>query len=118
MNAIQFIKEHGVEKARKVIEGAPDLAKYYSTIDGEYYRIELHAVNLRHLKRLVESVDLINANGGMGNTSIKELLGVSTCTKSHTVFPVTRDLNQVETDIELNTIEEFAEQVFILNLEK
>ena len=56
--------------------------------------------------------------GGMGNTSIKELLGVSTCTKSYTVFPVTRDLNQVETDIELNTIEEFAEQVFILSLEK
>ena len=56
--------------------------------------------------------------GGMGNTSIKELLGVSTCTKSHTVFPVTRELNQVETDVELNTIEEFAEQVFILTLEK
>ena len=56
--------------------------------------------------------------GGMGNTSIKELLGVSTCTKSYTVFPVTRNLNQVETDVELDTIEEFAEQVFILSLEK
>ena len=56
--------------------------------------------------------------GGMGNTSIKELLGSSTCTKTHTVFPVTRELNQVETDVELNTIEEFAEQVFILTLEK
>ena len=56
--------------------------------------------------------------GGMGNTAIKELLGVSTCTKSYTVFPVTRNLNQVETDIELDTIEEFAEQVFILSLEK
>ena len=68
MNAIQFIKEHGVEKAREVVEGAPDLAEYYSTIDGEYYRIELHAVNLRHLKRLVASVDLINANGGLNGT--------------------------------------------------
>ena len=56
--------------------------------------------------------------GGMGNTSIKELLGVSTCTKTRTVYPVTRILNQVETDIELDTIEEFAEQVFILTLEK
>ena len=56
--------------------------------------------------------------GGMGNTSIKELLGVSTCTKTRTVFPVTRDLNQVETDVKLDTIEEFAEQVFILSLEK
>ena len=68
MNATDFIKQHGVDKARKVIDGAPDLAEYYSTIDGEYYRIELHAVNLRHLKRLIESVDLINANGGLNGT--------------------------------------------------
>ena len=59
MNAIQFIKENGVDKARKVVEGAPDLAEYYSTIDSEYYRIELHAVNLRHLKRLVDSIYLV-----------------------------------------------------------
>lgn len=59
MNAIKFIKEHGVDKAREVVEGAPDLAEYYSTIDGEYYRIELHAVNLRHLKRLVDSIYLV-----------------------------------------------------------
>ena len=59
MNAIQFIKEHGVEKAREVVSGAPDLAEYYSTIDGEYYRIELHAVNLRHIKRLVDSIYLV-----------------------------------------------------------
>jgi len=50
MNAIQFIKEHGVDKAREVIDGAPDLAEYY---------IELHAVNLRHLKRLVDSIYLV-----------------------------------------------------------
>ena len=68
MNATDFIKQHGVDKAREVIDGAPDLAEYYSTIDGEYYRIELHAVNLRHLKRLVESADLINANGGLNGT--------------------------------------------------
>ena len=59
MNAYQFIKEHGVEKAREVVEGAPELAEYYSTIDGEYYRIEINAVNLKQLKRLVESVDLV-----------------------------------------------------------
>ena len=59
MNAIQFIKEHGVEKAREVVEGAPELAEYYSTIDGEYYRIEINAVNLKQLKRLVESVYLV-----------------------------------------------------------
>lgn len=65
MNAIQFIQQNGVDKAREVVEGAPELAEYYSTIDGEYYRIELHAVNLRHLKRLVESVDLIDSLGGL-----------------------------------------------------
>ena len=65
MNAIQFIKEHGVEKAREVVEGAPELAEYYSTIDGKYYRIEINAVNLRHLKRLVESMDLIDSLGGL-----------------------------------------------------
>ena len=71
MNAIQFIKEKGVDKAREVVEGAPDLAEYYSTIDGEYYRIELHAVNLRHLKRLVESVDLVNSLGGVQEATNK-----------------------------------------------
>ena len=65
MNAIKFIKEHGVEKARKVIDGAPELAEYYSTIDGEYYRIEINAVNLKQLKRLVESVDLVDSYGGI-----------------------------------------------------
>ena len=65
MNAIQFIKENGVEKAREVIDGAPELAEYYSTIDGEYYRIEINAVNLKQLKRLVESVDLVKRYGGI-----------------------------------------------------
>ena len=55
---------------------------------------------------------------GMGSIILEEFLGVSTCTKSHTVFPVTRDLNQKVSDVKLNTIEEFAEQVFILSLEK
>lgn len=59
MNAIQFIKQHGVDKSREVVEGAPELAEYYSTIDGGYYRIEINAVNLKQLKRLVGSVDLV-----------------------------------------------------------
>ena len=65
MNAINFIKQHGVEKAREVVNGAPELAEYYSTIDGEYYLIEINAVNLKQLKRLVESVDLIDSLGGL-----------------------------------------------------
>lgn len=54
----------------------------------------------------------------MKGTDLTELLGASTCTKTHSVFPVTRNLNQIETDVKLDTIEEFAEQVFILSLEK
>ena len=55
---------------------------------------------------------------GMADVSLKGLIGVCTCTETRTVFPVKRNLNQLETDVELNTIEEFAEQVFILNLER
>ena len=67
MNAIKFIQQHGVEKSREVVEGAPELAEYYSTIDGGYYRIEINAVNLKQLKRLVESVDLVKSYGGIIN---------------------------------------------------
>ena len=81
MNAIQFIKEHGIKKAREVIDGAPELAEYYSTIDGEYYRIELHAVNLRHLKRLVESVDLVE-HFGNDLVGAKQLLEFSKACKT------------------------------------
>lgn len=57
MKATQFIKDHGLERARKVVEGAPEWARYYSTIDGEYYLIELGAVLLPDLERLVESLE-------------------------------------------------------------
>ena len=67
MNAIQFIQQNGVEKAREVVEGAPELVEYYSTIDGEYYRIEINAVDIKQLKRLVESVDLVKSYGGIIN---------------------------------------------------
>ena len=75
----------------------------------------------KNIEEKLRGAQWVNENtsiGGMGNTSIKKLLGVSTCTKTRAVFPVTRDLNQVETDVKLDTIEEFAEQVFILSLEK
>lgn len=66
----------------------------------------------------VQGVNENTAIGGMRDISTKELLGVSTCTHTRTVFPVTRDLNQLMSDVELNTIEEFAEQFFLLILEK
>ena len=89
MNAIQFIKEHGVDKAREVIDGAPDktathyvfrkIPRYYSVEfqswyhDGEWWDSDCHTeqdlidsygsdfvLSLSDLKRLVESVDIIN----------------------------------------------------------
>ena len=54
----------------------------------------------------------------MRGTDLTELLGVCTCSRTHTVFPVTRELNRIKSDVKLDTIEEFAEQVFILSLEK
>ncbi|WP_336943111.1 hypothetical protein [Acinetobacter modestus] len=94
MNAIQFIKDHGVEKAREVVEGAPDktathyvfrkIHNYYSVDfqswfhDGEWWDSDCYneqdlidsygvefVVNLSYLKRLVESVDFINKFGGI-----------------------------------------------------
>ena len=96
MNAIQFIKENGVEKAREVIEGAPDktathyvfrkIPRYYSVEfqswyhDGEWWDSDCHTeedlinsygsdfvLSLSDLKRLVESVDLVKSYGGIIN---------------------------------------------------
>lgn len=85
MSAINFIKQHGVDKARKVVEGAPAFPVFgYCTVTGSYifkranatayyhnetnswseeYAIDL--ILLEDLKRLVESVDLINSVGGL-----------------------------------------------------
>jgi hypothetical protein len=96
MNATDFIKEHGVEKARKAVEGAPDLAEYYSTIDGEYYRIEINAVNLKQLKRLVESVDLVDLKGG-----VKKLKKEADCLFHNEVEGVALRYEQAIADYEL-----------------
>ena len=70
MNAIQFIKDHGVEKARNVVGGAPTRANWYQA-KGKYSNDlyscnhELHgeAIMLSDLKRLVDSVDYVNIHG-------------------------------------------------------
>ncbi|WP_336142053.1 hypothetical protein [Acinetobacter sp. 102] len=67
MNAIQFIKDHGVEKARKVVEGAPDRATTVKpSLDFKHFMYGICEnaagayILLSDLKRLVESVDLVN----------------------------------------------------------
>ena len=91
MNAIQFIKEQGVEKAREVVSGAPDGATHFlydAELDSADYLKHVPCVSefsfdlwdagewkpflrtkkridLSDLKRIVESVDLIDSLGGL-----------------------------------------------------
>ncbi|WP_293735010.1 hypothetical protein [uncultured Acinetobacter sp.] len=68
MNAIQFIQQHGVEKAREVVEGAPDWAMSINFNNGMYYSRMEHKKGdtfLYDIKRLVESVDLVNSFNGL-----------------------------------------------------
>jgi hypothetical protein len=96
MNAINFIQDNGVDKAREVVEGAPDktathyvfrkIPRYYSVEfqswyhDGEWWDSDCHTeedlinsygsdfvLSLSDLKRLVESVDLVKSYGGIIN---------------------------------------------------
>lgn len=68
MNAIQFIQQHGVDKARKVIDGAPEWAMSINFNNGMYYSRMEHKKGdtfLYDIKLLVESVDFINKFGGI-----------------------------------------------------
>ena len=66
MNAIEFIQQHGVEKAKKVLGNAGLLHKSYTPAGGLYHRYEMTGtVSLTELKRLVESVGLVGKVGGI-----------------------------------------------------
>ena len=79
MNAIQFIKEHGVEKARGVVEGAPDGATHLSNdtrhyVNADFKPLPTHIkeqlpklIVINDLKRLVDSLDLVKSYGGIIN---------------------------------------------------
>ena len=68
MNAMQFIKEHGVDKAREVVEGAPDWATGINLNSLKYFGGDCFCggdLLVSSLKGLVESVDLVNLKGGV-----------------------------------------------------
>ena len=68
MNAIQFIQQHGVDKAREVVEGAPKWAMSINFNNGMYYSRMEHKKGdtfLYDIKRLVESVDLVESFNGV-----------------------------------------------------
>ena len=71
MNAINFIKQHGIDKAREVVEGAPAICTYFEEypLGVRYYRSDIGfniAIKISDLKRLIESLDFINKFGGIG----------------------------------------------------
>lgn len=73
MNAVDFIKEHGVDKAREVVEVAPDWASEFCSQSDEYINYSdtgnvgdcNSCVAIERLKHLVESVDLVKRYGGI-----------------------------------------------------
>lgn len=102
MNATQFIQQHGVEKAREVVEGAPESAtlafyhfdevnnellgpEYYRDNGSQHFDKELKSwgfcldpqvrvtephdglVSVEDLKRIVESVEIIDRWKGLKN---------------------------------------------------
>ncbi|WP_426690737.1 hypothetical protein ACP6EU_05960 [Acinetobacter baumannii] len=99
MKPEKFIREYGVEKAREVVEGAPDRTASHYVVDTDTYYSEdfltyfdyslddwetadlnsideLKAIyelviDLRILKRLVESVDLVQHMGGISEVKRK-----------------------------------------------
>lgn len=80
MNATDFIKQHGVEKAREVVEGAPEGATHLSDDTRHYVNANFkplpdhikeqlpELIVIDDLKRFVESVDSI-ADCDMGDDS-------------------------------------------------
>lgn len=67
MKAAQFIKDHGLEKAREVVKNQPALnATHYRARDNKYsssFKPSIEIVYVADLKRLVESVDRVNQRG-------------------------------------------------------
>ncbi|OIB60560.1 hypothetical protein [Acinetobacter baumannii] len=62
MKPEQFIREQGLKKAREVVEGAPDGHKGYNGVINQYTRGVWFSrdVMLSELKRLVESLEIVN----------------------------------------------------------
>lgn len=117
MNAIKFIQDNGVDKAREVVEGAPTGKSFISgkEITADFYDINsekygmadgvykfiwdkdwcihsysfpefvLNTFFIPDLKRLVESVDVINELGSLksAKANLREMYSDSSCDWVH-----------------------------------
>lgn len=106
MNAIKFIKNNGVDKAREVLSGVPETATHFTKALGGHYAKEgmlkmkpqwlwFNSINkewyydfaaedhihLPDLKRLVKSIDLVEFEGGLDKAKnvlfLKRALGLT-----------------------------------------
>ncbi|HCA5022595.1 hypothetical protein B9Y01_10590 [Acinetobacter baumannii] len=67
-NVVEFFKVHGLKKVKQIIDESPDWAKSYYEPTGQYQDqewSEAMSVGIEDLKRLVESLDLVNNCGGL-----------------------------------------------------
>jgi len=94
MNAHKFVADFGIEKAKRVLEGAPKDSLYLNQLTGFYYKIKCdyvmygsddeseggwvvstwpiedlgrskHTISLEKLKQVVESVEIVESKGGL-----------------------------------------------------
>lgn len=71
MNAIKFIQQHGIDKAREVVDGAPEWASYF---DGYLYSenwFHGNSILISEINNLINSIDLINHMGGIAEIKRK-----------------------------------------------
>lgn len=81
MNAIKFIQQHGIEKAREELKRIPRITVTHMTNDArmfvdannplldEFQRSQIKdLICIDELERLVESLDLIKKHGGLFST--------------------------------------------------
>lgn len=71
MNAHKFVAEHGIEEANRVLSGAPknsnwfqEKGKYSNDLFSCNHEIYGEVVMLSELKRVVESVEIVERSGG------------------------------------------------------
>ncbi|ENR4570906.1 hypothetical protein ACEVN9_002750 [Acinetobacter baumannii] len=101
MKPEHFIREQGLEKAREVVEGAPDWATGINCHSMVYFGGDKFCrgdVLLEDLKRLVESLDLIKFYDGIEKAKLK--LAIGTCLSGRPPHPREVELRQAIRDHE------------------
>ena len=91
MNAINFIKQHGVEKAKEVVKDAPKWATGINLNSLKYFGGDCFCrgdLLVSDLKRLIESVDLVKqldfwSRTDVGFKKAKEVIGNNTLQASY-----------------------------------